>query len=377
MSLALELRAATPADTEPLRVFAAAQGDAALAALERHWQQPRGRPALTRLALRGGAIVGYALLAHRRLRVGIATIESGAIDALVAPGLPTDEWEMLLGDCLGALFEEGLPLALWSGAAAELADYGFAHYQLAATVESSAPPGPAGKLRPATSDDAEALAALYAASYAPLALAEQRAAPDWRAWLNEHRALVLEDGQGRALGYAAPGPVGWAEAAAADAGAARALLAALGMHSGEALRLALPMDHLVARAALQLGGVATQRTYAPGAHAPLAGVVDLAGLLGQLAPELEQRLARSRYAGWSGRLRLELESERVTLMVDAGRVSVADGTRPADVRVRRVELPALAQLCLGYRAAADLRATGGLTCDDAELALTDMLFPAL
>ncbi len=377
MSLALELRAATPANAEPLRAFAAAQGDAALAALERHWQQPRGRPALTRLALRGEAIAGYALLAHRRLRVGIATVEAGAIDALVAPGLPTDAWEMLLGDCLGVLFEEGLPLALWSGAAAELATYGFAHYQLAATVELLAPPGPAGTLRPATADDAEALAALYAASYAPLALAEQRAAPDWRMLLSENRVLVLEDTQGRALGYAAPGRDGWAEAAAADGGAARALLGALGAHSGEVLRLALPMAHPVARAAVQLGGVATQRAPAPGDHTSLAGVADLAGLLGQLAPELEQRLARSRYAGWSGRLRLELASERVTLMVDAGRMSVADGTRPADVRLRRVELPALAQLCLGYRAAAELRATGGLVCDDAELGLIDVLFPAL
>ena len=376
MLLAWDLRAATPADAAPLRAFAAAQGGAALAALERHRQQPRGRPALTRLALHSGAIAGYALLAHRRLRVGIATVEAGAIDALVAPGLPADAREMLLGDCLGALFEEGLPLALWAGAAAELGAYGFAPYQLAATVELPASPGPADKLRPATPGDAEALAALYAASYDQLPLAELRAAPDWRAWSAENTALVLEDRQGRVLGYAAPGPVGWAEAAAADAGVARALLAALGAPE-EAARLVLPAQHPVARAAVQMGGVATQRAPTPAERAPLAGVIDLAGLLAQLAPEIEQRLARSRYAGWSGHVRLELATERVTLMMDAGRVSVADGTRPADVRVRRVELPALAQLCLGYRAAADLRATGGLDCDAAELALLDVLLPAL
>ena len=38
---------------------------------------------------------------------------------------------------------------------------------------------------------------------------------------------------------------------------------------------------------------------------------------------------------------------------------------------------ALAQLLLAYRAAADLRATGGLACDDTALGLIDALFPAL
>jgi len=56
---------------------------------------------------------------------------------------------------------------------------------------------------------------------------------------------------------------------------------------------------------------------------------------------------------------------------------VIDGARPADVRLRNVTLPALAQLCLGYRPAADLRATGGLACDDSALGLIDALFPAV
>jgi hypothetical protein len=107
----------------------------------------------------------------------------------------------------------------------------------------------------------------------------------------------------------------------------------------------------------------------------MAGVADLPAMLEALAPELAARLARSRYAGWSGGLRLELDTGRATLLLDDGRVAVVDGTRPADVRLRRVTLPALAQLLLGYRAAADLRATGGLDCDDAALGLIDGLFP--
>jgi hypothetical protein len=74
---------------------------------------------------------------------------------------------------------------------------------------------------------------------------------------------------------------------------------------------------------------------------------------------------------------MELETERITLAFAEGRATVIDGSRPADLRLRQITLPALAQLCLGYRVAADLRATGGLACDDSALGLLDVLFPAL
>jgi hypothetical protein len=56
---------------------------------------------------------------------------------------------------------------------------------------------------------------------------------------------------------------------------------------------------------------------------------------------------------------------------------VIDGSRPADLRLRQVTLPGLAQLLLGYRAAADLRASGDLACDDSALGLLDALFPVV
>jgi hypothetical protein len=127
-----------------------------------------------------------------------------------------------------------------------------------------------------------------------------------------------------------------------------------------------------------MGGAALIRATPQDAEdAALAGVVDLPALLEALAPELERRLARSRYAGWSGNLRLEIETERITLAFDAGHATMIDGSRPADLRLRQVALPALAQLLLGYRAAADLRATAGLACDDTALGLIDALFPVI
>jgi hypothetical protein len=390
----------TPADLERLRSFLAPQGQPAPRALDRHLARPRYRPALTRIAERDGAIMGCALLAHRRLKHGAATLEIGAITHLYTPD-DGEDFAALLGDCLGTLLAEGMPLAIVQGDMASYGAFGFAPYTFSATVELNLDGlrQVENRLRPASEADLDDLAALYVSSYHNQPLAEARVLPDWRAWLAEgHTVLALEDGRGRVVSYAAimtndqrpttkgnPLVVGRsslivAEAAAADAGAARALVAALAAHarsSGQQrMLLRLALAHLVAQAALHLGGTAWIDAAPDDAkNVLLAGVVDLPGMLEALAPEFERRLAASRYAGWSGNLRVEIETERITLAFDQGRPSVIDGSRPADVRLRQVALPGLVQLCLGYRAAADLRATGGLACDDSALGLIDALFP--
>jgi predicted N-acetyltransferase YhbS len=393
--------AETTADLERLRLFVAPQGQPAPRDFDRHLARPRYRPALTRIAERDGAIVGCALLAHRRLRLGAATLEIGEIARL-----DTQEGEpgftALLGDCLGTLLGEGLPLALVHGDMAIYSPYGFAPYTFSAEVDLDAGPhaDTAPALRAASEADLDDLAALYTASYHDQPLAEARALPDWRARLaDDYVTLVLEDGRARVIAYTAittndhgpttsapPVVVGRsslvvAEAAAADAGAARSLIAALAAYahaSGlQRLRLRLAPAHIVAQAALHLGGTARIAAPVSAGELALAGVVDLPGILEALAPEFERRLAASRYAGWSGNLRVEIETERITLAFAAGRAAVIDGSRPADVRLRQVALPGLAQLCLGYRAAADLRATGWLACDDSALGLIDALFPVV
>jgi len=377
--------AETPGDLDRLRGYATAQG----LDLERHLAQPRYRPALTRVVEQAGTLAGCALLGHRRLRLGAALFEIGAIEVLHVrdPG-DSEVFDALLGDCLGALMDQGLPIVALHGSCAEYAPFGFATYRFRAVVELRAGANGAGiALRAPEMGDLEDLAALYGASYQGLALIDERAAPDWRAWLAQHAALVLEDGRGRVVAYAALAAdrtgdlLAIDEAAAADAGAARQLGGALlerARAEGRAgLLLKLAPWHPVAQVALHLGGMARLRAPADAEPAALAGVVDLMGALEALIPEFERRLARSRYAGWSGNLRLELATERFILALDQGHATVIDGQRPADLRLRQIELPALAQLCLGFRAAADLRATGGLSCDDAALGLIDALFPAV
>ena len=381
----------TPSDLARLRAFVAAGGAADLSALERHLARPRYRPAFTRLAERAGRFVGYALIGHERLRLGAATLEAGRIAALELPPTEHDSrvFAALLGDCLRVLVEEQLPLALVCGPTETYAPFGFAPYTLLSDVQLAPMSDTTAKtaLRHATEDDLDDLAALYDATYQSLPLTATRSAPDWRFWLGSDRLLlVAEDKRGRVAAYAAidPGPAGLTvtEAAAADAGAARVLCHSLqGYAQGRDLRLALSPWHSVAQAALHLDGTVLLAAHVAsndrGGHDQSAGVVDLPLLLEALVPEFERRLARSRYAGWSGNLRIEIETERITLAFAEGRATVIDGSRPADLRLRQVALTALAQLCLGYRVAADLRATGGLACDDSALGLLDALFPAL
>jgi predicted acetyltransferase len=383
-----------PADLARLRAFVATRGAALLSALEQHLARPRYRPAFTRIAERAGRIAGYALIDHQRLRLGTATLEAGRIAAIELEPAEHDPHAFagLLGDCLRVLAEEGLPLATLHGSVADYGSFGFAEYCFKSTAKCwNLDRERHDMLRPVREEDLDDLAALYEANYSQLPLTEIRTAPDWRYWLAGDRAAWgLEDARGRLVAYAAMNSravedsratLDVQEAAAADAGAARALCMALLGHSQnqdcEQIHMQLSPWHLVAQAALQLWSHISLTASKPSNHTPLAGVVDLPLLLEALAPELKRRLARSRYAGWSGNLRLEIETERITLAFDEGRATVIDGSRPADLRLRQITLPALAQLGLGYRVAADLRATGGLACDDSALGLLDALFPAV
>jgi hypothetical protein len=385
----------SPDDLARLRAWMAPSGTAAEGILEQHMARPRYRPSFTRIAERGGQIAGYALIGHQRLRLGAARLEAGRITALDAGSSQDDPnlFAALLGDCLRVLVEEGLPLLLVRGPTEAYAPFGLAPYCLDAATQlasRAAPKQGLPQLRRATEGDLDDLAALHDATHHGLPLTASYTSPDWRFRLaGDEQILAIEDNRGRLSAFCAIDPekdlLTVSEAAAADAGAARALCGALQAHAHaqgqQALQIALSPWHIVAQAALQLHGQARLSAPADGVDRPgqaeIAGVVDLPLLLEALVPEFEQRLARSRYSGWSGNLRMEIDTERITLAFAEGRATMIDGSRPADLRLRQVSLAALVQLCLGYRAAADLRATGGLACDDSALGLLDALFPTL
>jgi hypothetical protein len=387
----------SPADLDRLRAWLQNEaGDAAIHEFDRHLVWPRYRPGFTLLAEQAGAVVGAALLRHERLRLGAATLDAGML-ALHGHARHAAGVAAALDAALQVLHDHNLPLLILHAAAAQVGAFGLAPFMLQQTTTLDAGMCMA-QVAPAVytlrqealphDNDLDDLAALYDASYHGLPLSSVRAAPDWRTWLAEQRdVLMVEDRQRRLGGYACVTPHAHSgalhvhEAAAADAGAARALLHVLAerAHVGghRTVALAMPAAHVVAWAALHCGGAAHMRTPGDEEAAALAGVVDLAMLLDQLRPACAERLHASRYADWRGTVQIETDVEQIALVIAAGAVSVVSGAQSADVRLRRVTLPALAQLCLGYRPAADLRATGDLDCDDQALGLIDTLFPVV
>jgi hypothetical protein len=62
------------------------------------------------------------------------------------------------------------------------------------------------------------------------------------------------------------------------------------------------------------------------------------------------------------------------IMFDNGDVRIIDGTREASLRIKHVEVAALAQMTFGYRSIGALRRSGMLFCDDTELSLCEAVF---
>ncbi|NJN15128.1 MAG: hypothetical protein HC822_01905 [Oscillochloris sp.] len=366
------------AHDERLRAFV---GDAALA---RHLAAPRTTDSFTLLALQRTAAAGYVLLSHQRARLGAATLEVLEIVKLVS-GSPAVR-NALLEAAVHAAAEAGLPWLSLRRPPAQFAEYGLAPCALRShlTLDPQTTPHPKSGLRLAGEQDIADLAALYAASYDRIPLAPQRAMPDWR-WIlaGNSRLQILDDNRRRPVAYAALSPSIGAllvrEAAAADSGAARMLIQALTAQvraSGDLLALELPAIHVTARAAIQLGARLELRAPAPDAAAWLWGVVDPFAALDELRIELHERLNRSNYHGWEGRIGLEWSGGSAILAVEKRQMSIVRESEPRDLAIRRISLGGLAQFLLGYRDAADLRASDELTCADTDLGLMNAIFPA-
>lgn len=336
--------------------------------LERQRARPRGG-ARAALAEDGGAYHGHALLAHERRRLGDASLDVASVELVAATAAAR---EPLLAGAVELAAEASLPFLVLRASPAAFAPFGLAPCSLRSRVALPPSSGDAA-LRLAGPQDLDDLAALADTVDAVTPLGPARAAPDWRWTLAAPEGwLVYEDGRGRVAGYGAVAGDVVYEAAAADAGAARALIA--GLAAAGAVALHLPLDHGVARAALLAGGVAEVRPAQGGEEHELWGVVDLAAALGAVAPAMLRRLGRSRYAGWEGAVRLRGPAGSATARAGGGVVVVEAGPGPADVTVSELGLAAAAQLLLGYRAAGDLRATGELRCADVDLGLLDILF---
>lgn len=351
-------------------------GEAGQSLLESHLLNPRHLPGMIQVIEQHNRLIACALVRPIRIQIGAALLECAVLT--VAPAdLEATMLEPLLVACFPALGDSDTTLLITQGASRSLAPLGFAAYRhQTRTVLPQLSPAGGIALRPATSADAADIAALYDATYRSLPYAERRSPADWQSWRLGGLVYVHADRLGRVLGYVQLLGKWVTEAGAADAGVARLLLAAL-TNELRLQGLAIPVAHPLTQVALQVGAHLSMQTAAPQQAAALAGILDLAGMLTQLLPELEQRLASSRYRGWSGTIGIALEHGPAALQFTRGAATVVHEPTASDVWLRQVSLAGLVQLLLGYRSAADLRATYELACEDTALGLLDALFPLI
>jgi hypothetical protein len=123
------------------------------------------------------------------------------------------------------------------------------------------------------------------------------------------------------------------------------------------------------------------RLLAPGRepYAWYIRVPDLPAFLQHIRPVLEQRLARSVIAGYSGTLRLNFFTDQIALVFDQGRLAEVGSYTPERLEAGDATFPGqtFLQLLFGYRSLAELSrafADAGARTEEADV-LLNALFP--
>lgn len=347
------------------------------------WMQAfRTRPSSIAVAFQHHLPVAAIVTLHDRVAVGVAVVDVAVVRHVIQlPDISNDVIVQLLMHQAMVFIEEGLGLVLVDGDVSEWSHFGFAPVSHRARVAWNG-------TQPVLSVDPKRAQWVIPTEserrlIQSMALTDKNVAVrfvDWAIWPQRPWFLVYGvDGQ---LCAAADLVINGGEtivvhAVASNDGAASDLVAQL-LYSGlvpAPVTMRLPYTHAVTQMALHHQGVLQVAT--AGMQGVLLGVLDLPMMLSALIPAFEQRLRASAYAYWNGGVRIEIRDERAMIMIENGKVTIIDGTREADVRIKHVELIALAQMALGYRSIGGLRRAGLLMCDDTELPLCEILFPSL
>lgn len=244
--------------------------------------------------------------------------------------------------------------------------------------------------RRATLDDLPALQKLYDAEAYALDIAGLRDATLWEFQLSAppdftfYATTTVIERQQRVVGYVRWGSDEWSDQLlivelAVDAGpeAREGILTALrfarqqGLATQKAgLRLRMPAGSPAVDLALELGAVSR------GHYGWQMQVLDPVGFMRAIRPALEERLARSSLAGYSGSLVFDLYRSRLALRFEAGKlaeVSAPQGEVQANAGLR---LKTATQLWLGWRGREALEAWyPDFWSQEAARPLLDVLFP--
>ena len=134
----------------------------------------------------------------------------------------------------------------------------------------------------------------------------------------------------------------------------------------------LPYDHPIPRQ-LRAGSVQVEERYFDHSGWQVK-VINLSGILETIRPELEARLAESRFVGWQGALVLDDGSEKVTLEIDRSHVRIQDTS--AEHNLLQVGA-AIGRLLIGSDEPTEILRQTGAECSREVAGLTCVLFPCL
>jgi len=222
-------------------------------------------------------------------------------------------------------------------------------------------------IRPARPDDLPALVALYNEAARMLDLFAERDEATWRYLLLDTAGTAMEADtwviagwDGSVIGYWRVAAMGFgdglivSEASQLPHRAAQAALRhlkALAEARGKPyLRLNLAAESSLARMAQAWGA------YDAGGYEWQIKVVDVPRLFMQIAPALEQRLARSPFAGLTETVLLNLYREAFTLRFEDGRLAAVEHAGFTDEGTIKIPPSLLPKLVLGHRDRVALRA---------------------
>jgi predicted N-acetyltransferase YhbS len=222
------------------------------------------------------------------------------------------------------------------------------------------------QFRPASLDDLPVLMRLYRQAAEELTISAVRDEPTWRYLLGPGLEtdtgadtwLVMDPTTQEPAGYFRISHRGFgqgmivSEVSHLSGDAAMAVL-----HRLKALALERELPYIRLNLPEHTALVQTARRFSAhdlGRYAWQIRLVDLADLLGQLAPVFERRLAASPFAGLTGALRLNLYREAFELRFEAGRPAGVNPLGFIDGGDVRMPPPLIIPLLLGYRTLEEL-----------------------
>lgn len=252
------------------------------------------------------------------------------------------------------------------------------------------PEGPAEepfRLRPAATDDAEALTRLYEAGLRSVQFYDKRSLDFWRyllRWAQWPVRIVERTDSGEPVGYVSAVPVGdggamyVSEDGIASAEVAMAALRLLKRQGAREIIVGSPATSALSLLAASLGAAVPRR------YQWLLRIASLDRFLGAVAPVLERRLANSPYAGISGTFRFNNFREATDVAIVDGRIANVRGVgfvpHSNDDHGGDFVLPpdAFLRLAIGYSSLEKLRdAWPDIVVEPGREPLLQVLFPLM